>query len=475
MDGFHASVLRIQETYPPSTDSENVLTTRLPIYTSRIGLRSMMTSKRNRSDVSTRFLSSELAMLADDLAGACDTGIEFLPAVERVTVILDSDGPGVDRSPQDGLQVWNTESRSLSPAAAYRKVRRACRRAVHPGTRVVVKKTDSAFRGPFGREIAAVMDELQLPLCSVVPAIPAFGRVTRHGVQYIDGVPIAESFYRHDPKHPVTESQVAHIVAAGVSRRIGVFPLELVRSPEAPQRLEQLLAAGVQILVVDGESQADVERSVTLLLQRPGQLLFVGGQGLGNALTTHCLPTAAQSPWTPVPQGGIVAVCGTLHPQTRKQIQFAARQYGVDPAVLQVDTDGQLLGREADAEDAAIWVLRQLERCGVAFLASPETPVADPSRVEATLAQAIEKIHERVPLSALILTGGATAYTVCSRLGITQLELRQRIRSGVVLTQVPELSGMAIGMKGGSLGDLDAVSTMIGAIQALPRRSRSNS
>jgi uncharacterized protein YgbK (DUF1537 family) len=68
----------------------------------------------------------------------------------------------------------------------------------------------------------------------------------------------------------------------------------------------------------------------------------------------------------------------------------------------------------------------------------------------------------------LILTGGATAYTVCSRLGITQLELRQRIRSGVVLTQVPELSGLAIGIKGGSLGDVDAISTMIDAIQALP-------
>jgi uncharacterized protein YgbK (DUF1537 family) len=428
----------------------------------------MMTSKRNRFDGSTRFLSSELAMLADDLAGACDTGIEFLPTVGRVTVILDSDGPRVDCGSRDGLWVWNTESRSLSPTAAYCKVRRACRRAVHPGTRVVVKKTDSAFRGPFGREIAAVMDELQLPLCSVVPAIPAFGRVTRHGVQYIDGVPIAESFYRHDPKHPVTESQVARIVAADVSRRIGVFTLDMLRSPEAPQHLERLLVAGVQILVVDGESQADIERSVTLLLQRPGRLLFIGGQGLGNALATHCLPTAAQDAWTPIPQGGIVAVCGTLHPQTRQQIQFAARQYSVDPAVLQVDADGQLLGREADAEDAAIRVLRQLDRCGVAFLASPEVPVADPSRVEATLAQAIEKLHGRARLSALILTGGATAYTVCSRLGITQLELRQRIRSGVVLTQVPELSGLAIGMKGGSLGDVDAISTMIDAIQALP-------
>ncbi len=426
-----------------------------------------MASKMDESVISARFRASELAMLADDLAGACDTGIEFFPTVGRVTVILDSDGPIEDHGSPDGLQIWNTESRSLPPAVAYQKVRRACRRAVHPGTRIIVKKTDSAFRGSFGREIAAVMDELQLPLCAIVPAIPAFGRVTRNGVQYIDGVPIAESFYRHDPKHPVTDSHVAHIVAAGTPRCIGGFPLDAVRSPEAPHHLERLLAAGIQILVVDGERQGDIERSVGFLLQQPGRLLFVGGQGLGNALAKHCLSTAAQDSWTPVPEGGIVTVCGTLHPQTRQQIRFTARQYGVDPVVLPVAARGALPELEVDIEQAVVSVLQQLECSGVGFLASPETPVADPSLVESALAQVIETIYDRTQLSALILTGGATAFTVCSRLGVTRLELRHRISSGVVLTQVSELSGLAIGMKGGSLGTVEAISMMIDALRVL--------
>ncbi len=427
----------------------------------------MMASEIDGSVVRARFRASELAMLADDLAGACDTGIEFFPTIGRVTVILDSDDPAADRGSPDGLQVWNTESRSLPPAAAYQKVRRACQRAVHPSTRIIVKKTDSAFRGSFGREITAVMDELQLPLCAIVPAIPAFGRVTRNGIQYIDGVPIAESFYRHDPKHPVTDSHIAHIVAAGTPRRIGGFPLDAVRSPEAPRYLERLLAAGNQILVVDGERQGDIERSVDFLLLQPGRLLFVGGQGLGNALAKHCQPTAAQGSWTPVPEGGIVTVCGTLHPQTRQQIQFTARQYGVDPVTLPVAARDTLPELEVDIEQAAVSVLQQLERGGVGFLASPETLVADPSLVESALAQAIETINDQTQLSALILTGGATAFTVCRRLGVTQLELRHRISSGVVLTQVPELSGLAIGMKGGSLGTVEAISLMIDALHTL--------
>ena len=425
-----------------------------------------MSSIKHRSEVSTRFESSEIAMIADDLAGACDTGIEFLHAVGRVTVIIDSDAHEVDNDQHEGLFVWNTESRSLSPSEAYRKVRRACKSAVSKGTRIIVKKTDSAFRGPFGREIAAVMDELQIDLCYIVPAIPAFGRVTRKGVQYIDGIPIAESFYRHDPKQPVTESQVVKIAAVGVDRPIGALELEMLRSPEKHKHLERLIASGVKIIVVDGESQQDLERSVNLFLQRPGRLLFVGGQGLGNALAKQCVPNAEKDSWTSVPKGGIVTVCGTLHPQTRKQINFAASEYGFDPIVLHVDTKSKLSAMEAEVEKTTISLMNQLDRCGVGFLVSPEKPIPDPYIVEKALAHVIEKTYDRTRLSALILTGGATAYRVCNHLKVTQLKLRQRISSGVVLTQTPDLYGMAIGMKGGSLGEVDAIQIMIDVLQS---------
>jgi uncharacterized protein YgbK (DUF1537 family) len=425
-----------------------------------------MSPTSTRSEGSTRIASSEIAMIADDLAGACDTGIEFLHAAGRVTVIIDSDDNWVDTDPRDGLYVWNTESRSLSPSEACRKVRRACINAVNRGTRIVVKKTDSAFRGAFGHEIAAVMEELHLDLCYLVPAIPAFGRVTRNGIQYIDRVPIAESFYRLDPKQPVTESQVAKIVAIGVHRPIGELNLDTLRSPEKNKHLERLIASGVHIIVADGESQADIEQSVRLFLQRPGRLLFVGGQGLGNALAKHCVPHAEMDSWTPVPQGGIVTVCGTLHPQTRKQIKFAARAYGIDYQVLHVDAHSTLPTREAEAEQMTISLLNQLDRFGVGFLVSPETPIPDPSLIETALAHVIEKTYKRTRLSALILTGGATAYMVCKQLGVKQLQLRQRISSGVVLTQAPDLSGMAIGIKGGSLGDIDAIQIMINTLQS---------
>ena len=95
-----------------------------------------------------------MAVIADDLAGACDTGVEFLPVYGAPIVLVDSDGQA---RPDGGKQlvVWNTESRALTPADAVAKARRAACRAAGPGMRVVLKKTDSAFRGNFAGELRA--------------------------------------------------------------------------------------------------------------------------------------------------------------------------------------------------------------------------------------------------------------------------------------------------------------------------------
>jgi uncharacterized protein YgbK (DUF1537 family) len=426
-----------------------------------------MSSIKVKLEREVQIFPSEISMIADDLAGACDTGIEFLDSVGRVTVAVDSDWTEINNDQREGLVVWNTESRSLSAHEAYDKVRRASRVAGKNKIRILLKKTDSAFRSHFGREIAAVMDELQLELCCLAPAIPAFGRVTRNGIQYIDGLPIAESFYNKDPKHPVTRSCVSEITAMGTRRRIGLLNLETLRSNNSLKQIERLIASGVQIIVADGESRTDLERVVDLFLKRSGRLVFVGGQSLGNALAHYCVPDAEPDTWTKVPRGGVVIVCGTLHPQTRAQLRLSSKTHGLDPVFIQMDASIDCASIEAEAERATVNLTDQIEKFGLGFLASSEDPIHDPDRVEKSLSLAVQKICDRKKLAGLILTGGTTAYGVCRLMEIKRLQLRQRITPGVVLAQAPEVCGMAIGIKGGSLGELDALDKMIDTLRSL--------
>jgi uncharacterized protein YgbK (DUF1537 family) len=425
-----------------------------------------MSSTLDTSEVKPRINPSEISMIADDLAGACDTGIEFLDSVGCVTVVVDSDIPEMKKKKIEGLNVWNTESRSLTEDDAYNKVRRACEFEGVKAKRILLKKTDSAFRGHFGREISAVMDALHVELCCVAPAIPDFGRVTRNGIQYLNGRPIAQSFYSKDPRQPVTESRVAEVVAIGSRRPTGLLELETLRSHENQEQIERLIALGVQIVVADSESRCDLERVVELFLKRPGRVFFVGGQGIGNALAKYCLPCAKMATWTKVPAGAVVFVCGTLHPRAREQLKVFSHTYGLEPVLIGVDDRNNSAAVEAAAENAASSLKAQIKSHGLGFLASPESPARDPRLVEEGLSLAVGKVYEKADLSGLILTGGTTAYEVCRRIGVKRLQLRQRISWGVVLTQTSDLSGMAIAVKGGSLGDVDAIKNVVDALRS---------
>ena len=240
-----------------------------------------------------------------------------------------------------------------------------------------------------------------------------------------------------------------------------------MRSHENQAKIERLIASGVQIIVADSETRGDLERAVELFLGRPGQLFFVGGQGIGSALAKYCLPCAEMETWTKVPDGAVLIVCGTLHPRARDQLKLFSHTYDIEPVFIGVDDQSNLAAVKAAAENAASSLIAQIESHGLGLLASPENPARTPRLVEEGLSLAVGKVYEKSALSGLILTGGTTAYEVCRRIGVKCLQLRQRISWGVVLAQTSDLSGMAIAVKGGSLGDVDAIKKVVDAFRSL--------
>ena len=431
-----------------------------------------------------------LAMIADDLSGACDTSVEFLGLTEGVAVVVESDDPG-PAPLGGGLIVWNTESRRLAPGEARAKARRAAARAAVGGARILFKKTDSAFRGHFGLEIGAVMDELDIPLCCVAPAIPEAGRVTRHGIQYIDGAPIAETFYRRDPLHPVRSSSALAAAELGSGRRAELIGLEQIRRGQAKARLEEIAVSGAQIAVADAEKAEDLKAVVEAVLARPGRLLFVGGQGLARALAiclaaidANCDKTAADASEESrrpgrggsasgggdrLPACGIAVFCGTLHPRSRAQLAYASRRR--EAPIVEVRPTGRLDegALESQAARAAEACAVSLERSNLALAATGQADSGEPQAVETLMARTAEMLWARSTLSGLVLTGGSTAYAICRRLGVRRLAMRRRLAATISLAEAPELRGAAVAVKGGSLGAVDALDRIIEAIRAEAR------
>src|SRR5512144_302516 len=98
-------------------------------------------------------LISHWTIIADDLTGACDTGVVFKRRgwATRVAFTPEADFGSAP------VRVVTTESRALAEEAAVWAVERAMRALRLYETSLIYKKIDSTLRGHPGAELAAVM------------------------------------------------------------------------------------------------------------------------------------------------------------------------------------------------------------------------------------------------------------------------------------------------------------------------------
>ena len=197
--------------------------------------------------VSANSAAPGAGIIADDLTGALDSGVQLAKWGLRPAVLL-TETTTVD---SDALVV-NSDSRQVTREEAYTQARAATRRLVE---RSLYKKIDSTMRGNIGVEIDGVLDERGWSRALVAPAYPASGRTTTDGCHYVDGTPLAQTAFAHDPLCPMTESHLPTLLAGQTRRPVGHLPLDVIE-----QGVEAVVAAlndhAAQIVVGDAVTQA---------------------------------------------------------------------------------------------------------------------------------------------------------------------------------------------------------------------------
>ena len=392
-----------------------------------------------------------LRVIADDLTGACDVGVELLPWPAGIAVQpqpTDAPPAGV---PGTALCVRNTQSRTLAPAAAAARVTHALAEARSGWSGIVLKKIDTALRGQLGAEIDAAMDVLGIDEAFVLPAIPEVGRTTEQGRQMIGGVPVDQTAFARDPQNPIHDASVVAAIEATGRRRATSIGLEAVRDKERfASAIASARGAGAPVIVCDAETDADLERSVRVLLGRTRPLLLVGSTGLARALRRVLgteMGVPVRPPVTQRPTDtGVLVVAGSAHPATRAQVERAKARGVLDVVAVEV-------GRRPQEAGAAAAQLVGAGRAVV--LVSPETPAPEGSEtVLAALRGAALTALVKVRPSGLVLIGGETAYHVLEGLGHPALWLESRPAPLVVRSRLVAgpCAGVSLVTKGGSSG-----------------------
>lgn len=152
-----------------------------------------------------------LLVIADDLTGALDSGVQLASKGDRVLVSLDCQN-GLQHADEADVIVIDSESRHDTPEVARQKVAHLVAEGTARSVSRIYKKTDSGLRGNVGAELAAVLEASGASHLNFVPAYPKQQRITENGVHYVAGVPLAKSIFSVDPVNPVTCSNVCELI-----------------------------------------------------------------------------------------------------------------------------------------------------------------------------------------------------------------------------------------------------------------------
>jgi uncharacterized protein YgbK (DUF1537 family) len=386
----------------------------------------------------------QVAIIADDLTGAADTGVQLARAGYRTAVAF----RGAPIPPADDLDAvaLDTDSRAMPAGFAAKRVMEAAH-AVR-NTPFIYKKLDSTLRGPIAVELSAALGVSGRDRAVVAPAFPAAGRTTVEGVQLVRGVPVHETEARNDPRTPVREGHVPTLLAAAFPSVVSLSTEDLADPDVVRRALEDAVC-----VVTDAARDEDLEALVRAVPD-PSEVLWAGSAGLAVALgRVYPGPHAASAPLQPAPARKVLVVVGSLSGVARGQLR-SLEEHGC-AAVPVSGADREALGKVREA----------LSGGACAALHSAEDRISSGAGdVVEALADVVDILSEENLFDALVLTGGDTAVGVARRLGAVGVRLEGEVEPGIPVGTLIGPKPYRVVTKAGAFGE---PGTLVKAVETL--------
>lgn len=253
-----------------------------------------------------------LLIIADDLTGALDTGIQFARYKTNTKVFTKSEfSKDLFNQTDTEVLVVDTESRHLAPEEAYEIVYSLSKMAVEAGVKYIYKKTDSALRGNIGSELVALLEASKEKFLAFIPALPLMNRVTIEGMQYIDGIPVHESVFGSDPYDPVKSPYVRDLFL-DANINTALYNKEDTYSTDFEE---------ATIGIFDAQTNDDL-RYIGRYLKQNNQLKAIAGCTGFAAILPEILGTIKTDVVLPTLKQPLLVICGSLNPISRQQIEY---------------------------------------------------------------------------------------------------------------------------------------------------------
>jgi uncharacterized protein YgbK (DUF1537 family) len=399
--------------------------------------------------------SPSLALVADDLTGACDAGVPFLRLGWSVEVSLKPDLP----IPSADLAVIATNTRAETAARARDVIRALALRLREAGRTVLYKKMDSTLHGNFGAELDALLECGLAQFALVCPAFPEMGRRFAEGELLLGD------------ERRATGRNVRVKLGEQCARQIVCLDVNSVRldSAELSACIRKKAEGGVTLFTFDAETESDVARVAELSRHLQPDAMPCGSTGLARQLAA-ALERGFPDPQRPrcferaVALESRVPVRGEPGEEALREPVPPATVSEARPLVCLIGSTSPITRQQVEAlvaeRGARVLPLREVT---VALLrttrASPIVLTIQLGSPDEWLLPVQLQLLRPLRGAALMLSGGDTAQLVCATSGATGVRL-----AGEIVTGFPYgallggwFDGWPVATKAGGFGDSHAL------------------
>ena len=424
--------------------------------------------KEVRDKSGTRTIEEKIVVVADDLTGANDTGVQFCKRNLKSIVIIDKDN--ISKSLKDcDVLVVDTESRFDDKGKAYTKTYEIGKILKTENIKCIYKKLDSTFRGNIGAEISGLMDSLEIQHTVMVPAFPSNQRITKDGLVYVKGVLLAETEFSNDPKTPVNESFIPKIISQQTDKRIGIINLKEVQAGKQnlTQKLRHLMNDGIQIIVIDAQDDRNLDLIAAVTAPIKKRILFAGSSGFAEYLPKYLDPLKIKKI--------NVVIAGSVSEVTRRQVDYAKERLAI--RLIDIETEKLFTGEQHQEKHRIMDIIRESSLAGedVVIRSAPSGTSVHSSinqgqkyglkGVEVSeiialfLGDIARDIILEIQINGILLTGGDTAIKTVQSLNITGTIIHDEIQPGIPYGHFIEeqYKNIVIVTKAGGFGSEDAI------------------
>jgi len=390
-------------------------------------------------------------VIADDLTGANDTGVQFAKkGYNAIVSVLDEQSTIIIPDNLD-VFVMDTETRELESKTA-RKILKSILEKININKKdVVYKKVDSTLRGNMGVEIEEIMNILKKDICIFSPSYPSYQRITIGGYLVVDQKPLSLSEYSCGSSTQVENSFIPFLLKKQTDFPVGQIDLKDVAKGQKTilSKINELYQKGNKIIVIDSTNEEHLKDifASSLKLDRP--VLFSGSAGLANHFPNINYKNEDLKIKIENNKGSVIVVAGSRNSIMEDQVNYLKNRLNFTE--LKIDLEQVFSNKDRILDNYSAEGIKAIK--GNHDLVIHTDAIYNEEKlinkklmlkynlgfreleikIKTFLGELTSKIIKNSYVKNLILTGGDVALGVCKELGIYNMNILDELLPGIPL------------------------------------------